>query len=532
MSMWKNLFWTLVVVACVACGACASARPPTTKTAPAANEDGAVALCFGGPPQIVASEAGWAPIEGAGHWEQPSFLVAEGQLLWASDVIHQLDLATMALSMKGLQRPMLLVAVKNGEAWAIEDGHAQTFGGDLFAMNLRTGEERTVLPGGMPQRDSLYLFDGADLYFIRDGEKQSSFMRLRADSGQTEFLGHEPQGLRTAFRVDHGFVYWNREVSRDEFQLSRRALTLDSPITKLAATKTRHMTLALGHGKVFYLDEGSLYSVPIDGSQPPSLLVDETGPREWPDHLLVDDHCAYWTNQYAIMRVRLDGAGPTSPEIVADDATYRGGTIATDGKFLYWQYMQRGGFLRVGRDARAVSPTPALVAKPVAPPHPTISANGSKPVFAVVDFPPPPGTQWPKDRQIHRDCKERAAPLPTCAPGARGETWASLVSKATELKDQTIVVRDRLVVGPFVSNPGGAPNGPQSRALALGEGKKRLPFIFGQPKLWCTGDESRLCCRTQAFGQLVIATGKLGGSKVHGWDLRSAELCEVPDEHR
>jgi hypothetical protein len=35
---------------------------------------------------------------------------------------------------------------------------------------------------------------------------------------------------------------------------------------------------------------------------------------------------------------------------------------------------------------------------------------------------------------------------------------------------------------------------------------------------------------TQAFGQLVVATGKLAGSKVHGWDLRSAEICEVAGE--
>jgi hypothetical protein len=326
---------------------------PSVSAAPGVAQ-GSADVCFGGPPKVVAPEAGWAPPEGAGHWEQPSFLVAEGRLLWASDILHQLDLGTSVLSMMGLTRPILLVAVKNGEAWGIEDGHAQTLGGDLFAVNLRTGAERTVMPGGVSQRECLYQFDGDDLYFIRDGEKQSSFMRMRADSGQTEFLGHEPQGLRTAFRVDHGFVYWNREVAQDAFELSRRALTLDSPVTKLASTKTRHIALALGHGKVFYLDEDSLYGAPIDGSRPPSRLVDGTGPRGWPDHLLVDGQCAYWTNKHAIMRVRLGGEGPRSPEIVADDATYRGGTIATDGKFLYWQRMQHGGFLRVGRDARAV----------------------------------------------------------------------------------------------------------------------------------------------------------------------------------
>jgi hypothetical protein len=73
-------------------------------------------------------------------------------------------------------------------------------------------------------------------------------------------------------------------------------------------------------------------------------------------HLLVNDKCAYWTNKHAIMRVRLDGEAPTSPEVVADDDNYRGGTIATDGRFLYWQNLKNAAFVRVGRDPRAVPP--------------------------------------------------------------------------------------------------------------------------------------------------------------------------------
>ena len=169
-----------------------------------------------------------------------------------------------------------------------------------------------------------------------------------------------------------------------------------------------------------------------------------------------------------------------------------------------------------------------------------------RPLAAVVDFPPPSGTEWAKDYQIHYGCFDRPTPLPTCVPGAKGEPWASLAVKAAQLAGQSIAVRDRLVVGPITSDVsyrehtyrGNVETSilSQTRALALGEGKQRLPVFERLPgfrergRFSCSGDESRLCCKTQAFGQLVVATGKLSGSKAVGWDLRSAEICEVPGE--
>jgi hypothetical protein len=41
------------------------------------------------------------------------------------------------------------------------------------------------------------------------------------------------------------------------------------------------------------------------------------------------------------------------------------------------------------------------------------------------------------------------------------------------------------------------------------------------------GDESRLCCGVQSFGQTVVATGVFDSSKEHGWSLRSAQLCSI-----
>jgi hypothetical protein len=66
--------------------------------------------------------------------------------------------------------------------------------------------------------------------------------------------------------------------------------------------------------------------------------------------------------------------------------------------------------------------------------------------------------------------------------------------------------------------------------MLLGEGDASLRLWGDRPRFGCGGDASRLCCKTPAFGQTVIATGVLAGSKGNGWILRSAEVCEVPSE--
>ncbi len=411
----------------------ATARAATTHPAPVAKSAGD-GLCFGGPATDVVTGMGLLPSRHGGwHWERPPFLVAEGKLMWAIDsFVTQVDLQTLATSSKRLSRPMILETMRNGEAIGVEDSHEQTFGGDLFAANLATGAERTVLPGGVSQRFSLYAFDGPDLYYIRGpydatsrpGDKKSSFFRLRGGKGEPEFLGYEPQGIYTAFRVDHGFVYWNREVAPDVFELSRRALALDSPITKLASTKERHIALAVANGRIYYLDQGGLFSVPVAGGRSPTQHLAATGPLS--TDLIVDQACAYWATPQTIKRLRLDGRG--SPEIVADEASYQGGAMATDGKLLYWFDQEHHKFVRVGRSTSVVPPRPALVAKPVELPWQPPDQPGRGSTVAV-------GDGWGCARvfgwdQAHWQCWG-ADLVKSTAPAARAETvpWLS----ATEL---------------------------------------------------------------------------------------------------
>ena len=158
-------------------------------------------------------------------------------------------------------------------------------------------------------------------------------------------------------------MYWNRFVGRNLFELSRRPLAADATTTRLASTKNRQIDLAIAHDRLYYLDDGALYSVPIDGSSAP--VRHATGTGGYATNLLADRSCLYWTNDRAILRMRLDGKGSTSPETVADEANYRGGPIVTDGKQLYWFDDSHNRFMRAGRDLRALPPRPALVAKPI-----------------------------------------------------------------------------------------------------------------------------------------------------------------------
>jgi hypothetical protein len=378
----KPMFYAIVVAASVTLAAASStyAAPATTKKAPATE------VCFGGPAQVVVATVGPLGQHGVtGRWSNTLFQVEDGRLLWTAGLsLNQIDLATLVPSARRLTRPMILVAAHGGEALGIEDSHGQTFGGDLFAVDLRTGQERTVLAGGVSQRFFPYQFDGDDLYFVRGpyetrpklGDKNASFLRLRHGRGEPEFLGYEPLGTYSTFRIDHGFVYWNRDVGKGAFELSRKALAADARVERLASTTTLHVPFALAHGRVYYLDDGLLSSVPNDGSKPATVISASAGIGA--ANLVVDHTCLYWTNHQGIVRTRSDGKG--TAEIVADADTYRGGTIATDGTFLYWHDPTHDRFLRAGRDNRSLQPRPVVLAKPVdlhAQPPDSVAAGSS-----------------------------------------------------------------------------------------------------------------------------------------------------------
>lgn len=176
---------------------------------------------------------------------------------------------------------------------------------------------------------------------------------------------------------------------------------------------------------------------------------------------------------------------------------------------------------------------------------------------AFVDFPPPAGTAWAPLHLINHGCDRVPLTLPKCPATTAGEPWSALAPKAAELRGVEVSIQDRLVVGSRAKANGAVFNRncdpkwknpiwqkrwdgvdypdtdfqgclQEGRAIVLGDGDHQLGFAEDSPAFDCIGDQSRLCCGVQAFGQTVVAQGILDGSEEHGWVLKSASVCELP----
>jgi hypothetical protein len=357
-SNWRN---SLCLATATTLAACSGAARVRAKVAPDEATTGSRELCFGGAPQVMASEVGM------------TYRLAEGRALWTEyQDLASLDLATAKKTWTRFGRPMVMKGVLGSEVFGVEDNHETTTGNTLFAVDFHTGKERTLLEGTLGEEHlvwSPYVVDGADLYLIRGpyghrpmpGEKISKFVRLRSGQGEPEFLGYEPQGVYTQFRIADGFVYWNRPVGPDAFELSRRAIALDSPVQRLAATREQYIDLAVANGRVYYLDDGVLSSVAADGSSGPIQWTDRTGTRA--KHLLVDRACAYFSNDRGIQRIRIDGKAPAVPERIVDDGQFSNSELFLEGEILHWRSPD-GKIVRLARNSRALPVEPPLVAKP------------------------------------------------------------------------------------------------------------------------------------------------------------------------
>lgn len=139
------------------------------------------------------------------------------------------------------------------------------------------------------------------------------------------------------------------------------------------------------------------------------------------------------------------------------------------------------------------------------------------------------GTQWAKTCNIWRPCPP-VAPLKPCAPGLEAIDATSFVgTTAKAAVGQELAVRGRL--GLFSSEQTAVHCDKKLRCcnrsnsnVFLGEPPRGL-YLPMHP---CGGDESRRCCPVPAFGQEVIAVGKLSlDDNVDGaaWRLTDTSLC-------
>jgi len=96
--------------------------------------------------------------------------------------------------------------------------------------------------------------------------------------------------------------------------------------------------------------------------------------------------------------------------------------------------------------------------------------------------------------------------------------------RAGESNGGQVTVRGPLLVqaGADAGSPSPQQRCVQSEPLPIVIGKDKNPLLVDG--LACNGDESRRCCAAPAFGQDVIARGKLVASGAR-WILRSPQLC-------
>lgn len=136
---------------------------------------------------------------------------------------------------------------------------------------------------------------------------------------------------------------------------------------------------------------------------------------------------------------------------------------------------------------------------------------------------------WPKNCRIHRRCPP-LAPLPRCASEARRDADAVLRSETLAAGD-AVTVRGQLGLGggfrPAIQC------GPCCMRAHSGVLLGTPPAAFHLESFGCSGDESRQCCDVPAFGQFVVASGKVQAASfdwVHlygvNWSLIDVKLCE------
>jgi hypothetical protein len=120
--------------------------------------------------------------------------------------------------------------------------------------------------------------------------------------------------------------------------------------------------------------------------------------------------------------------------------------------------------------------------------------------------------------------------------------WSDLLASAESLSGQEVHVRGRLGAGRRTFGWANACVMEGFRACCNHEGARIVlggaTETLGLPELSCSGDESLLCCDVPAYGQVVVATGRLTNAAPERsppdprWMLENVRLCIEPASPR
>ena len=137
--------------------------------------------------------------------------------------------------------------------------------------------------------------------------------------------------------------------------------------------------------------------------------------------------------------------------------------------------------------------------------------------------------------QINRPCAQPLRKLPRCKAGDKAHPTSEILAAASSLVGKVVRARGPLGVGALrpenigmadiLCDPAVRCCGRARAPIAVGTNDGMLALVG----LNCSGDESRACCDAPAYGQIVIATGKLERvDAAQGWRLANASVCEEP----
>jgi hypothetical protein len=137
--------------------------------------------------------------------------------------------------------------------------------------------------------------------------------------------------------------------------------------------------------------------------------------------------------------------------------------------------------------------------------------------------------------QVRKKCAFGPAPLPACAADLHVEDWSALWGSAKSRVGEVIHVRGAVAVGAVSSTMRGCG--------LLRDGQRCCnwssgPVVLGDApalsldRLFCAGDDSSVCCNAPAYGDTLIATGRLESNpgtmdhRLLGYKLTGVTLCK------
>ncbi len=187
-----------------------------------------------------------------------------------------------------------------------------TFGDGLATGKVkmtRPGDDRVVTVAELQKQPGSIVVDALQIYWANHGVKWPSYftdgsvVRAPRDSASAPVVLATEERLASSIAVEGDWIYWLTARGYDELEHERGALRKrhkdGGEIVELASWAWNEAgVLALDATHVYWLApiHPALFRVRKDGGETEQLLIREPGEDGvFPDSLVVDERCVYWT---------------------------------------------------------------------------------------------------------------------------------------------------------------------------------------------------------------------------------------------